>query len=161
MGAPPSCRLPRRRLPRLDGRISSALLLATIVAGLVATNPGPSAFEEFAADRLSELIREEFCRQGGLPLMLRLVIQDCPGLVRGQRPLLGRFALQNSRRYNFGVLSLYRTQFGGQLILARWSLPRYDALTLGLAGQLLLLRASEAPSEEHTGQRSWLPGNGW
>lgn len=161
MGLPPPQRLRRRCRPRLDAHVSSWLLLVAIVAGLIATNPGPGAFEDYAADRLSELIREEFCRQGGLPLMLRLVIQDCPGLVRGQRPLLGRLALENSRRYNFGVLSLYRTELGGQRILHRWSLPRYKALTLGLAGQLLLLQASEASSEDRAGHHPWLPGNGW
>lgn len=123
----------------------------------MATNPGPGAFEEFAAEQLGALIHDEFCHPGGLPLMLRLVIQDCPGLVRAQRPVLGRIALAHTRRFNLGVLSLYRTQLGGQRILPQWRLPRYEALSLGVAGQLVLLRAHEAPGED----RAALPGNGW
>ena len=151
--------MPRRR-PHLEARVGWGLLLIALVAGLVGTNPGPGAFEEFAAERLSDLIREEFCHQGGLPLMLRLVIQDCPGLVRSQRSLLGRLARQHSHRYNLGVVSLYRTELGGQRILPRWQLPRYEALTLGLAGQLLLLQAEEVAWQRRDGRQSWLPGGG-
>lgn len=149
--------MPRRR-PHIEARVGWGLLLFALVVGLVGTNPGPGAFEEFAAERLSALIKDEFCDQGGLPLMLRLVIQDCPGLVRSQRSLLGRLARENSRRYNLGVVSLYRTELGGQRILSRWHLPRYEALTLGLAGQLLVLRAREVAVEMRDGRQGWLSG---
>lgn len=154
------CLFPRR-LHRRDARLGWVLLLAGITAGLVATNPGPAAFEEFAGDRLAEVIHEEFCSQGGLPLMLRLVIHDCSALVRSQRPVLGRLAREHSHRYNLGLLSLYRTELGGQRILPRWRLPRYQALTLALAGQLVVLRAGEIPASGARAQASLLPGGSW
>jgi hypothetical protein len=60
---------------------------------LAATNPGPEAFAEFAGERLSREIAAEVCRPEGLPMMLRLVIRDCPGLVQAQKTTLGRLAL--------------------------------------------------------------------
>ena len=154
--------MPLSRPPRLDARLGWGLLLAGIAAGLVGTNPGPGAFEEFASERLSDMIREEFCHPGGLPLMLRLMIQDCPGLVHAQKPALGRIALEHSRRFNLGLLSLYRTEVGGQRILPNWRLPRYEALTLGVAGQLIVLRASEAGGNDRTAHSSsLLPGDSW
>jgi hypothetical protein len=47
-----------------------------------------------------------------------------------------------SRRTNAGLFSLYITQLGGQTLLPGLTLPRYSVLTLGVAGQLLMLRAS-------------------
>jgi len=137
-----------------------ALLQAGLGLGLVLTNPGPAAFEEFAGARLATLLRDELCREDGLPLMLRLVIQNCPSLVEAQRPVLGRLARLQTRRRNFGVLSLYNTALGGQRILPGWRLPRYSALTLAMAGQFLVLRASDGNAEEAGERQAWLPGAG-
>ena len=111
-------------------------------AGLAATNPGPEAFAEFAGERLSREIAAEVCRPEGLPMLLRLVIRDCPGLVQAQKATLGRLALDHSRRTNLGLLSFYRTDLGGQS-LGRWRLPHVEALTLAVAGRFVLVRAQE------------------
>jgi len=127
--------------------LSGLLGLGAVAAGgigLAVTNPGPAAFEEFAAEKLTELAREELCSNDGLPLMARLLIQNCPELVRSQRLVLGRLAVENSRRYNFGLLSFYGTRLGGQKLLPNWSIPRYDAMTLAIAGHFVLLRAGES-----------------
>ena len=73
-----------------------------------------------------------------------MLIQNCPELVRSQRKVLGRLARENSRRYNFGLLSLYGTRLGGEKVLPNWSLPRYDAVTLAIAGHFVLLTAGES-----------------
>ncbi len=116
--------------------------------GLISTNPGPAEFEGFAADQLTELLTNELCKEDGLPMMARLVIHDCPGLVASQHGVLGRLAGVHTRRSNLGLLSLYRTEMGGQKFLPGWRLPRYSALTLAAAGKFFLLRASEASSSE-------------
>ncbi|KEF42848.1 MAG: hypothetical protein ER33_02980 [Cyanobium sp. CACIAM 14] len=134
--------------PSTATRTVSGLLGLTAVAagviGLIVTNPGPAAFEEFAAEKLTEVATEELCRKEDLPLLARLLIQNCPQLVRSQRKVLGRLAREHSRRYNFGLLSLYGTRLGGEQVLPHWRIPRYDALTLGVAGQFLLLTAGES-----------------
>lgn len=108
----------------------------------MATNPDEQDFEEFSGERLVLLADEELCDQGGLPMVAQLLIQNCSELVEGQRAVLGRLALQGSRRMNAGVFSLYSTQLGGQALLPGLRLPRYRILTLGVAGQLLMLQAS-------------------
>jgi hypothetical protein len=122
--------------------------------GLVATNPGPAEFESFAADQLIRLISDELCREDGLPMMARLVVRDCPALVASQRAVLGRLASLHTRRRNLGLISLYRTELGGQNLLPNWRLPRYHALTLAAAGRFVLLRAGEKPATEIEAERS-------
>ena len=125
------------------GRRPWGWCLAAVLLGgaLGVTNPDEQDFEEFAGERLVHLADAELCDQGGLPLVARLLIQNCSELVQGQRAVLGRLALQGSRRINAGVFSLYSTEIGGQTLLPGLRLPRYRILTLGVAGQLVVLQA--------------------
>jgi hypothetical protein len=72
-------------------------------------------------------------------MLMRVVVRDCPGLVRAQRTPLGAWARQGTRRRNFGLFSLYSTNLGGQQ-LAQWQIPRYKATTLAAAGRFVVLR---------------------
>lgn len=124
------------------------LICAAASLGLVWTNPDPDEFERFAADRLTRLVREELCSEDGLPMMIRLVIRDCPALVESQRVVLGRLARDHTRRRNFGLFSLYTTELGGQTLLPNWSLPRYGATTLAAAGRFLMLQSEQSVPNE-------------
>lgn len=115
--------------------------------GLMLTNPGEDEFERFAADQLTQAAQEELCREGGLPMLAHLLVRDCPRLIASQHDLLGRLARAATRRRNFGLLSLYRTDLGGQRLLPDWSIPRYSALTLAGAGRFLILRTNQAAVE--------------
>lgn len=158
VGLPVGRRLAPPRPVHRPAALGWGLLLGALGLGLVLTNPGPDAFEEYAAGRLATLLREELCREDGLPLMLRLVIQDCPAVVEAQRPVLGRLAALQTRRRNLGLLSLYSTSLGGQQVLPRWRLPHYEALTLAVAGRFVVLRASESGSDGARERQAWLPG---
>jgi hypothetical protein len=136
-------------------------LLAGLTAGLACTNPGPQAFEDFAGGRLSTLLRRELCRGEALPMMLRLVIGDCPALIASQRGTLGRLALLHSRRMNLGLVSLYTTELGGQRLLGSWSLPRYRSITLALAGQFVVVHASQSGPQGEVSRQAWLPAKSW
>jgi hypothetical protein len=120
-------------------------LISAAVATLAWSNPPPRDFEDFAADQLVTLAVKEVCGPQGLPMLLQLVVQDCPKLMLSQRQTLGSLARQASRRWNFGLFSLYRTDLGGQTGLPGFSLPRYRALTLAGAGQFLVLRTDSDP----------------
>ena len=130
------------RLRGVSGPWGWCLAAALLGGALVATNPDEQDFEDFAGERLVLLADAELCDQGGLPMVARLLIQNCSELVQGQRAVLGRLALQGSRRINAGVFSLYNTEIGGQTLLPGLRLPRYRILTLGVAGQLVMLHAS-------------------
>jgi hypothetical protein len=129
------------RLRGVSGPWGWFLAAALLGGALVATNPDEQDFEDFAGERLVLLADAELCDQGGLPMVARLLIQNCSELVQGQQAVLGRLALQGSRRINAGVFSLYNTEIGGQTLLPGLRLPRYRILTLGVAGQLVMLQA--------------------
>ena len=122
------------------------VLVGAATIGLASTNPNPAEFESFAADQLTRLVTDELCNEDGLPLMLRLVIRDCPALVQSQNRALGRLARQHTRRRNFGILSFYFTDMGGQKILPNLRLPRYSALTLGAAGRFVVVQSDQTDS---------------
>ena len=126
-----------------DGRWTWAAAAGVAVVALAVTNPGTDDFEAFAGDQLVRAASRELCGSGSLPLIARLVIQDCPQLVASQRKVLGQLVAASSRRYNAGLFSIYTTELGGQTLLPGLTIPRYRAVTLGGAGQLLVVQSSE------------------
>jgi len=110
-------------------------------AALAFTNPGLEEFEGFAGDQLAELAVEEVCAKR-LPMPLQLAIQNCPELIRSQHKVLGDLARRNTRRQNFGLFSLYRTQIGGPSVLPFLDLPVYRVLTVAAAGRFKILSTS-------------------
>lgn len=141
-------RLPGR--PDLPARVpwrSGLLVLALAGAGLGATNPSPADFEAFAADRLVDEISNELCVKGGLPLLMRMVISNCQELVEAQRGALAAVVASHTRRRNLAVASLYRSEVGGQSVLA-WQVPRFRSTVLAVAGHFVLLAASSDTSQE-------------
>ena len=126
-----------------------ALLAALAVGfGLASTNPGRARFEEFAGEQLSEAITRDVCLQGNLSTLLRLVLPNCVAMVRQQQPVLGELAWAQTRRLNFRLFSLFFTELGGQQLLPNLRLPIYRAISLGAAGQMVLLSSSTSQASE-------------
>ena len=125
------------------GLVVVALGLA--LGGLALTNPGPADFELFAAGQLVSLVEQELCHKPALPLLMRLVIQNCPEMVQGQGETLGRLAREHSRRLNLGIASIYTTRFGGQQLLPQWRVPHYGVTTVAAAGHFVVLDTSTRP----------------
>ena len=125
----------------------TVLALAAGAGGLVVTNPGPDDFQEFAGKRLVDTITQEICVENTLPMALRLILQNCPDLVASQQQVLGRIALEHTKRTNLGVASVYRTELGGQQLLPDLNVPRYEALTLAGAGHFVVVntKATQRP----------------
>ena len=124
--------------------------VALLGGALAWSNPGEEEFEAFAGERLADLVSEELCSSGGLPLLAQLVLQNCSELIHSQQAVLGRLAGSSSRRYNAGLFSLYATELGGQTLLPGLQLPRYHAVTLAGAGQLVLLQTGSTSSDTST-----------
>ena len=134
--------------PAVEGRWRWGLAAVLLGGLLVATNPGERDFEVFAGEYLAELASDELCRSDGLPLMARLVVHNCPQLVRSQRQALGRLAAASSRRYNLGLFSIYSTRIGGMDLMPGLTVPRYRAVTLAGAGQLVVLQTGTESAAE-------------
>jgi hypothetical protein len=130
------------RAPWASGLVALAFAATGLsCAGLAITNPSPSDFQAFAAERLVDVISEELCGDGGLPVLMRMAITNCQELVQAQRLALAQVVADHTHRSNFGLLSLYRSEVGGQTLL-RWRVPRFRSSVLAVAGQFVLMRAS-------------------
>ena len=117
------------------------MLVALAGAGLAITNPSAADFQAYAAERLVDEIREEVCAEGGLPVLMRMAIQNCEELVLAQRASLAALVAGHTHRHNLGVLSLYRSDVGGQTLL-HWRVPRFRSTVVGVAGQFVLIGAA-------------------
>ena len=137
------------RLPCLPLFASLAIL-----AGFVATNPSGEDFQRFAADRLVDEIAEELCREGQLPLLLRMAVGNCEQLVRDQRNALAAVVQTHTRRTNLGLFSLFQSRIGGQRLLD-WRVPRFHALVLGAGGQFVVLHADQAGATQDGNAPGW------
>ena len=104
-------------------------------------------YQGYAASQLVEIATEELCGQGGLPMMLRLWIKDCPAVIASQQTSLAALAGQVSTRMNLGVVSVFTTEVGGQKILPALSLPRYRVTTLGIVGHFIPLDSRSVQAE--------------
>ena len=122
------------------------LVLALVGGGLALTNPSLGNFRAFASDRLVEEISKELCADGGVPVLLRMAINNCVGLVEAQREALAAVVLSHTRRRNYGVVSVFETELGGQSLL-RWQVPRFRSAVVGVAGQFVLISAATDRSE--------------
>ena len=120
--------------------VAAVLALAASGVALAFTNPSPADFKSYAGGQLVSVISDELC-EGGLPMVLQLWVKDCPRLIRDQEPALAELAGQFSRRLNLGLFSIYTTELGGQDLLPTLRLPEYSVMTLGIAGQFVILQA--------------------
>lgn len=116
-------------------------MLALAAGGLALTNPSPADFRAYASDRLVEEISKELCGDGGLPVLLRMAINNCLGLVQAQRAALVAVVLSHTRRRNYGLLNVFETELGGQSLL-RWQVPRFRSTVVGVAGQFVFISAA-------------------
>ncbi|OAB61639.1 hypothetical protein AY599_19660 [Leptolyngbya valderiana BDU 20041] len=88
---------------------------------MAVTNPGETAYQEYAGDRLSTYLKEEACSQAG-PLQ-----NTCESVVESSQPELQRLVANNTNRQNFVLFSLYHTEFSVPIP----GVPAVEAHTLG------------------------------
>ena len=124
----------------------AAIIAVVIGAGgalaLAGTNPSMQEYEAHAGEQLVTLATRELCANNGLPMVLRLWIRDCPGLVASQQSTLAALAGRFTTRRNLIVASIYTTQVGGQELLPGLTLPGVEVVTLAGAGRFFTLRTT-------------------
>ena len=128
--------------------IPIALAVALGAGGLAISNPSPADLEAFASERLVDEISDELCSSDGLPVVMRLALSNCNGLVHDQRESLGGLVRDQARRQNFGLFSIYRAEIGGQSLL-NWQVPRFHATVLAIAGTFVLLESGQETNPPH------------
>ena len=127
---------------RLTPWLGGTVLIALAGGVLAWSNPSQTDFADYAADRIVKEISREFCAGERLPTVLRLALANCSELVAAQRNVIGTLVIQQTRRTNLGLMSLYLSDLGGQQVLS-WQVPRYRTTVLGVAGRFILLQGGE------------------
>ena len=99
-------------------------------------------YEAHAGQQLVTLATRELCENSGLPMVLRMWIRDCPGLVASQQSTLAALAGRFTTRRNLILASIYTMRVGGQELLPGLKLPGVEVVTLAGAGRFFTLRTT-------------------
>lgn len=119
------------------------LVSGSLAALLVATNPGPQAFERFAVASASTYLKQEVCSQP-LPFLGPAMQQQCHRFIDHNQPLIAQILRENTRRQNYGLFSIYATDLNPERIfpvLPANLLPRYEVKTMGVLRDFHILEA--------------------
>ena len=120
--------------------VSGSILVAGLGGMLLFTNPSLEEYRTSVADQLVDISTKELCFNPDIPLIVRLLVDDCPMLVSKQRSLFEELAGQFTKRINLGICSIYITKFGGQKILPNLQLPSYKTITFAAYGRFMILK---------------------
>lgn len=124
-------------------------VVSAIALALGGSNPSPADYSRFAQDRISTYLREEGCpkltsEMDRLGLMAFLkpgsVGKNCALAVTLMQPQIRSWVLQNTRRRNFWLFSIYETD-----IDLPGPLPHYHFATVGIATKLMTYEAQALP----------------
>jgi hypothetical protein len=89
--------------------VFGGIVLGGLVGVLLVTNPSQEEYEEYGAEQIITYLRENVCNQ--LPSGLEGLLQNqaCKTLVDIGSPQLPRIIEQNTKRYNYLLFSIYKT----------------------------------------------------
>ncbi|MCU0526330.1 MAG: DUF4359 domain-containing protein [Elainella sp. Prado103] len=127
-----------------------ALLMTVVLAGvgvaMAVTNPDEAAYRDYAAQRLTDYLQEEECTKLDDPLHHLCTLMEGE---QGQA-LMKRLIADNTQRRNYGLFSLYQTNFSTSDVLPDFlsnflSVPTitYETDTIGVFGNFQTYRAEQ------------------
>lgn len=124
--------------------------LAAVGISAIATNPGPEAYEAYAAARLATVLTsecEDLARKEDVPgwaKVLQGALQGrCSTLVERTQPALQRAIADNTERRNYLFLSVYRTELAVPELIPGQSGYRLEAETIGLYRNFIIRKAEQ------------------
>lgn len=109
------------------------LVVVGLGIGLAVTNPKPSAYQSFAAKRLSQYLQENVCDD--VPNLLQ---QQCRNFANASQDRFKEIAADTTQRHNYLFFSIYETD-----ISTPPGIPSYHFATVGLFNQFHIYKAQE------------------
>ena len=94
-----------------------------IVAIMALTNPGQTAYESYATQKVIGLLDQNVCAEAPKSFNLR---RDCQDLLKNHRAQIKEFIAKNTERQDFVLFSVYTTD----VAIASF-LPKYRVETVG------------------------------
>lgn len=128
-------------------KITFALLVAAIAGvgiTMVATNPKPDAYEDYATKQLTRYLKregDELCDKVDVPDFLDDIVgSQCPQLInsllKNNQDELRAIIVRGTQRQNYGVLSIYRTR-----LEISSALPGYEVESVGVFRRFYIYKA--------------------
>jgi len=108
--------------------------LVVVGAAMALTNPGQNTYEEYAAERLTGYLQQNVCPQAPRFLGNSLESQ-CRSLIDSHQTEIKQLISQGTRRDNFLIFSIYKTDLSVKRILPIFPdnvLPAYNFQTVGV-----------------------------
>jgi Domain of unknown function (DUF4359) len=128
-------------------RVILALIGMIIVGGGVAaavTNPSQAAYDEFAAEQLTQYLKDNVCTKS--EGILSLIQGQCSSIIEDNRGTLQKIISSNTERQNFLVLSVYKTDLSTEQYLPDIlsnSIPSYHFETVGVLQNFYIYKTEE------------------
>jgi hypothetical protein len=110
-------------------------LLTGLGAAMVATNPTPADYEQFATQQLVAYLDREVCLEAPVAFNLR---QQCKSFLKANRSQLRTFIADNTSRRNFILFSLYSTE----LSVASF-VPTYQVESVGIFDRFFIYQTTQ------------------
>lgn len=102
------------------------IALAGLGVAMVVTNPGQSAYNDYATAQLTDYLKENACNKA--PSVLGNFLQaQCAALLDDNQDQIEQFIAESTRRQNYLILSVYQTD----LAISEF-LPAYHFETVGV-----------------------------
>jgi hypothetical protein len=109
------------------------LALVGLGIGMAVTNPKPSAYNDFAAKKLSQYLQENVCDD--VPNLLQ---KQCQNFANAGQDRFRKIAADTTERQNFIFFSIYETN-----ISTPPGIPSYHFATVGIFNQFRIYKAEE------------------
>jgi len=82
--------------------------LAALGVAMAMSNPGQTAYEEYAVQRLTEYLKGDVCHKAP-KVFANFLQRNCGVLVDSSRPQLQKIVAESTNRQNFIFFSIYST----------------------------------------------------
>lgn len=115
----------------------SVAVVGGLGAVMAIANPSQSAYEEYAARRLTAYVKEEVCNKAP-KVFGDFLRRNCTSLVGSSHPAVQRVIATNTQRQNFIFFSIYRTDFSVSPVI-----PSYHFETIGAMQNFYTYTAEE------------------
>ena len=136
------------KLFQLTASLLGIVLVGTGIAAAL-TNPDPAAYEDYAAQRLTEYLQENACAKAGIALQ-----SSCSSLIKGNRSQIQKLIAANTERQNYGVLSIYKTDLAPGKLFPDFVgnlLPAYHFETAAVLNTFNIYKAQKLGEDKQGG----------
>lgn len=116
---------------------AGAAVLVTLGVAMAGTNPSKTEYEEYAAQRLSEYLKEQGCSK--TPNLLDSLIKfNCTELIDSATPQIKQIVKASTKKHDYLIFSVYHTELQINSLI-----PSYKFETVGALDNFFTYKAQK------------------